>query len=293
MVYSNVDAVNRINISSVDIVDEPVNVLLVNARSGENKDPQNCRAHRHTFFEIHYVAKGNLTYEVDENNIDVSEDRFILITPGQMHRVFAHSDDYVKFSVAFEIDSNSEIYNILSSKRKKVFKVPYDIKAGFGFITQQADRRGAYCEMLIKKRINEMVYVLADQLSNGGSAKKKDCFDDRLLQAKKYIEDNSNEFLNCRDVARYCGVSPKQLGRIFQKYANQTVLDYIHVQKISDACKRLVNTDDLQETISKGLGFSSVHYFNKFFAQQVGMTPDEYRKNSRYGKYGERQEEEK
>ncbi|MBQ7976848.1 MAG: AraC family transcriptional regulator, partial [Clostridia bacterium] len=274
-----IDAVNKINIYGVDIFDKLVNILFVLARSGENRDPQKCRSHNHTYFEIHYVAKGNMLYEVDNASVEVSAGQYIIVTPRQVHRVLDHSDDYIKYSVAFEIEKNCEIYSLFNSKRKRIFQITTDLKNGFDFVTRQANKRGAYCEFLIKKRLNEMVYIIADQLANGKGLKvNKEFSDDRLLKAKKYIEDNSNIFFSCNEVAQYCGISTKQLGRLFQKYRNESLLEFIHVQKISDARKLLLNTDELQETISKNLGFSSVHYFNKFFLHEVGMTPDDYRK---------------
>jgi AraC-like DNA-binding protein len=73
-------------------------------------------------------------------------------------------------------------------------------------------------------------------------------------------------------------LSPKQLGRLFEKYEGKTVLEFIHEQKINSAKQLLLESDELQETISKKLGFSSVHYFNKFFISHTGMTPSKYRK---------------
>jgi len=279
MDYTCIDAINRVNISDVDISSEFVNVLFVYARSGANRDPQKCRCHKHTYFEIHYVAEGNMIYEVDDTSVDVLSGHYILVTPCQSHRVIDHSDDYVKFSLAFEVDHESELYSLFDSKRKKFFEITPDLISGFDFVIHQAEQRGAYSELLIKKRLNEMVYLIAEQLVKGKPTKLCKAFsDDRLLKAKKYIEDNSHVFFSCNEVAQYCGISTKQLGRLFQKYRNESLLEFIHVQKISDARRMLINTDELQETISRELGFSSVHYFNKFFLHEVGMTPDDYRK---------------
>ncbi len=290
MDYTCIDAINRVNISDVDISDEFVNVMFVYARSGANRDPQKCRCHNHTYFEIHYVAEGNMVYEVDDTSVDVLAGQYILITPRQLHRVIVHSDDYVKFSLAFEVDMKSELYDVFNNKGKKCFDITPDLVRGFNFVTRQAERRGAYCELIIKKRLNEMVYLIAEQLAKGKTSKLCKVFaDDRLLKAKKYIEDNSHVFFSCNEVAQYCGISTKQLGRLFQKYRNESLLEFIHVQKISDARRMLINTDELQETISRELGFSSVHYFNKFFLHEVGMTPDDYRR--KHGRLKNRRKE--
>ena len=40
----------------------------------------------------------------------------------------------------------------------------------------------------------------------------------------------------------------------------------------------IVDTDELFDTISQRLGFSSVNYFGKFFMKHTGITPGDFRK---------------
>ena len=101
--------------------------------------------------------------------------------------------------------------------------------------------------------------------------------DDRVLSAKKYIEDNPDIFFTCAEVASYCQLSTKQLGRLFNKYEGMGLLEYIHNTKIKQAKELLLHTDDSQTNIAKKLGFLDTQYFGKFFQREVGKTPAVFR----------------
>ena len=102
--------------------------------------------------------------------------------------------------------------------------------------------------------------------------------DIRLLRAKQFIADNAHVFLGCEDVANYCYISTKQLSRIFLKYEDVTLLQYIHKEKIREAEGMLKVRENSMQEISEALGFSSVYYFHAFFTKYTGVTPGQYRR---------------
>ncbi len=276
----NIEAINRLNISNIDTgADDPA-ILWIAGANSSNRDTLTFRFHTHTFFEIHFITEGNILYGFENGDILVEKGKFILISPNQIHRVVSHSESFFKITVAFELSQNSDIYAIINGNKKKIIEIPEDIQKDLDFILFRAQIRSNYSEILIQKRTSEIIYLLADSMPHQKTLPPKiKSSDDRVLKAKKYIEDNSNIFFTCNEVARYCKLSAKQLGRLFEQYEGKTVLEFIHEQKIISAKRLLLESDDLQETICKKLGFSSVHYFNKFFISHTKMTPSEYRKS--------------
>ena len=279
MELTKIFAINRLNISSVDMCDKFADVKFIIARSGANRDPQIRRKHNHKYFQLHYILQGSIVYEIEGNIVDALEGNVVVVPSGHYHSVINQSSDYIKVTVSFNANVDSDIYSILNVSNNYLHKMTPDIFSGIEFVTEQANKCGSFSEMLIKKRLTEMVYILADRLSTGKSKSNENEFsDDRLLKAITYIEDNPGVFFKCYEVAHHCGISSKQLGRLFKKYRNESFLDFIHAQKIGDACQRLLNTDKKVEIIAQELGFSSINYFSKFFIFEVGMPPTEYRK---------------
>lgn len=54
--------------------------------------------------------------------------------------------------------------------------------------------------------------------------------------------------------------------------------DYVNSLRISEACRRLIYTDESITDISTRVGFNTLRTFNRAFVKQMGMTPSEYRK---------------
>ena len=130
---------------------------------------------------------------------------------------------------------------------------------------------------MIKNRLCEIIYTVAES-SAVRNAVPTSPYDTRMIKAKKYIEDNPQIFMTCEEVASYCNLSVKQLGRLFLQYENVSLLAFIHGQKIEEAKRMIKESDELFESISEKLGFSSVNYFGKFFTKHTGVTPGDYRR---------------
>lgn len=57
--------------------------------------------------------------------------------------------------------------------------------------------------------------------------------------------------------------------------------DYINSLRVSNACKRLLNSDRTITEISDDVGFNTLRTFNRAFVKQMGMPPSEYRRNKK------------
>ncbi|MBQ7334850.1 MAG: AraC family transcriptional regulator [Clostridia bacterium] len=275
----HIEAINKINLSDLPRADRVFSVLWIMAAGEHNKSTQSFYFHIHTFYEIHLILQGSIVYGFEGGNVTVSKDQFLLILPMQAHRVVETSPDFVKVTLAFEVCDNPSLDTALERKSKKLFRTGEEILDGMEMIVRRADQKSAYSDLIIAQRLDEILYLILEAISVPAPLfEHTRGYDDRLLKAKKYIEDNPGMFFTCNEVADYCRISPKQLGRLFRKYEKQSVLAFIHAQKIEAAKHLLRNTDTLQETISRSLGFSNVQYFNKFFIRHTGMTPSEYRR---------------
>ena len=276
MKNATIDALNKVSIPSEQIFGSHPNVLWMNAACAENKFTLNLKPHNHTFFEMHIVISGSIVYRFNDGDVRVCESNILLITPHTIHCIPEESEDFQKMTVAFEVDDSAELNSILQSKNKCALPMDDDLKETLAFIIRKAKNKSVCSDTMIKNRLCEMVYTIAE--STGARPSATESYDTRLLKAKKFIEDNQHIFLTCDEVARYCNLSTKQLGRLFLQYENTSLLAFIHGQKIEEAKRLVLETDELFDTISENLGFSSVNYFGKFFTKHTGITPGDFRR---------------
>lgn len=275
MKNAGIEAINKITIPEQDMFEGSPRILWVNAACHENKFTLNLKPHNHTFFEMHIIISGSIVYRFNDRDVTVGGGQMVFIPPHVIHCIPYQSEDFQKMTVAFEAEG--ELNSILYDKRKRAIDIGDDGMASIDFIFRRAKIRTLCSELLIKNRLREMIYTVAETASIKPILPANP-YDTRIIKARKYIEDNPHIFLSCDEVARYCNLSAKQLGRLFLQYEGVSLLAFIHGQKIEDAKRMIRDTDDLFETISERLGFSSVNYFGKFFTKHTGLTPGEFRR---------------
>lgn len=274
----NVDALNKVSISQVAISGLAFRVKWMMATDARNPDTLNCRFHNHAFFELHILTSGKLSYGFDDATLSLCGGEFCIVSPKCRHKVTDYSRNIGKLTVAFEVDESSPMFKGFETAEKKRFAIDDDVEKSICDILRLCESKNGYKSELIVLSLCSLLFKAAKSAGIENTYVQEVC-DDRVLKAKKYIEDNTDILFTCAEVASYCRMSEKQLGRLFAKYENISLLEYIHKKKIEQA-KWLVEQGGLSHRkIAEVLGFSSVQYYGKFFLRLAGITPEQYRKN--------------
>lgn len=240
---------------------------------------QTQKEHRHSFFELHFVLSGEMRYRIKGETVAVKNGQLLLIPPAELHRVSDYSADFLKFSVAFSMPREEELYDALYKVSGQALALSDGMRESLDRCFDESRRDTVYSPLIIRSRFFEILYALSGFHEKKRTVRESGKADIRLIKAKQFIEDNAHTFLGCEDVAGYCYISVKQLNRIFMRYENMTLLAYIHREKIASAEKLLRDDRYSLQEISDLLGFSSVYYFHAFFSRHAGVAPGEYRKN--------------
>ena len=100
----------------------------------------------------------------------------------------------------------------------------------------------------------------------------------RLIQPQvlERLGDNS---LTVGSIARRCGLSPKQVQRLFE-HAGTTFTEFVLEQRLLLARRLLSGAGNRQDkigTIAYTAGFGDLSYFNRAFRGRFDMTPSEWR----------------
>ena len=77
--------------------------------------------------------------------------------------------------------------------------------------------------------------------------------------------------------ARKMKMQPSALCRLVKKESGHTAMEIINRTLIMDAKTQLRTENTPVKDIALGLGFNNAAFFNKFFKQHTGVTPQEYR----------------
>ena len=100
-----------------------------------------------------------------------------------------------------------------------------------------------------------------------------------------FIKSLNNPQLSANDIKELQAKLPysySNLTRLFKKYTNQTITQYVNNIKLQHAKELLSTTNMTTLMITNALGFESVSHFNHLFKKQFNTTPTQYRKLGLY-----------
>ncbi len=79
-------------------------------------------------------------------------------------------------------------------------------------------------------------------------------------------------------LAQNCGISPQYLCTIFERQTGSTIWKFIRRERMEEACMLLGCSEMSGAEICNYVGFGTQSYFIKAFKQEIGITPNQYRK---------------
>ena len=91
-----------------------------------------------------------------------------------------------------------------------------------------------------------------------------------------HMDENKTQNLSFSQVCRFSAQSATNLKTIFKAETGYGVMEYYRLLKIEAAKTMLREGKGNITQIADKLGYTSVHYFSRYFKQATGMTPSEY-----------------
>lgn len=97
-------------------------------------------------------------------------------------------------------------------------------------------------------------------------------------QAIQYIEWYLLSDITPNDIASYLHISPPYLRKIFAKYCNCSLRDYLLQKKLRYAADQLSVTQCTVLAAANAIGYNDCAQFSKMFKKHFGVSPGEYKK---------------
>lgn len=257
--------------------------------------------HRHDFYTIYWIRKGQLEHTIDTVTHVVKKNTLFLLAPGQVHRMhfsekvdgymIAFNDSFMclrghagatnpginsklffnnQFSsvITLNPEDEKELEWILRSMVKELQERPTDYEGALQLLLHyfliQASRLGGKC-----------VVPAPEQHAAHNSS--------LFLQFKTLIEEQYGQLKNVSDYAGLLHIKPVLLNEISKQLSGITAGEHIRNRVILEAQRYLYNTDLTAKEIAYKLGFDDPHYFSRFFKKYTTQSPSEFREAARAG----------
>lgn len=99
----------------------------------------------------------------------------------------------------------------------------------------------------------------------------------RIEQIDRHVRENLGREIKQVDVAGLVGLTPHAFSRFFRRATGQTFVGFVNRLRISEACRRLLETNDGITEIAFGCGYWSIANFNRQFLNLKGVNPSRFR----------------
>ncbi len=104
----------------------------------------------------------------------------------------------------------------------------------------------------------------------------------RISMVEDYISLHYRDDLKLSKLADVVSMTPTSLCHIFNRYHNKRISDIIVETRIQHAKEMLKSTNLKIRFVAYECGFNTLTNFNRLFKRLTGMTPTEYKNNTKY-----------
>ena len=240
--------------------------------------------HTHTCTEIFYVVGGMGKFQIEELTLSVSVDDMVIVNPNVEHTEVSFNASPLEYIVmgveGLEFaagESGDDRYRLVNCGGGREDTLYY-LRAMLAEIENKAIGYDLVCqdllEVLVVRLMRRTDFSLAPAAS--GTRTSKEC-----AAVRRYIDSHFKESLSLDVLAEVAHVNKYYLVHTFSKEYGISPINYLISRRIAESKQLLSDTDHSLSQISHMLGFSSPSYFSQSFRKLEGVSPMEYRRQSK------------
>ena len=273
----------------------PVNSRFFLAFRHEQAESQFQRFHAHQGLELLFIHEGRGVVEVEGRSYSLEGGSWFCFQPYQLHKLLVQAGDapYIRTNLTFDprqLEPYLEPYpklkgflRYLSRGTLPTSKYSFEDSPITWLLESHAQ---AVNEPGVEGEESRSLFLLSLlrqlQLSAAGCGDLPE--EDWSFRKPAHIEvimdwmeEQFREPFRLDRLAGDLHLSPCYVSHLFKQFTGTTLIDYIAVRRISEACALLGHSDKSVSQIAREVGGLSAPYFSKLFKRHKGITPLDYR----------------
>ena len=249
--------------------------------------------HSHDYYELVTFVEGEINYVCESSVYSPKRGDVIIIPPGKFHMsklkgerthykrhvfyLYPNAFDAVGASLAdILIRTNEGVHFSLSSREREEELLSLTEKLS----STLKNRGDGLSRALAFGYIIEIFCLLnRKDIRHSGESER---LPENILALQQYLDAHYTEIDSVSEVAEHFFYSREYVSRLFKKYYDTTILDYIHKLRISKSRTLIAEGMPIID-VCYAVGFSSLSTFIRAFRTATDMTPSEYRRIVRSG----------
>jgi AraC family transcriptional activator of pobA len=251
------------------------------------------RAHRHSFYHLVLFTKGAGNHTIDFENFPVKPFQIYFMIPGQVHKwnfdgvvdgyVVNFSENFFR-SFLLRSDYLQNFVFFSGIPTDAVVDLPYalrpEIVALFEKLVEVSEGSQKMGLDLAKTILLQIFIQIATQGSAYQQGNQTSYNYTLLKNFQKLIDVNFTTLKLPKEYAELLFITPNHLNALCKEALNISAGAVIRNRVVLEAKRLLINLDLTITEIAYRLGFADNSYFTKFFKKQIGITPEDFRKEN-------------
>lgn len=244
--------------------------------------------HLHDLVEIYIYISGDVDFIVEENYISLKTGDIIITTPNVLHTpIIKSSMTYERFYIGIPLNAfsfinrgqnplafitqNKTLISASDHKSNHIISILNHISS---LLQNKNDNNFFLVYSYLLQFLNSLnsLFIVNEYDLDARTTNVPDIIKNVL----KYIDTSSKSIKSVKDLAKIFYVNPSYLSSLFSDTTHVTLKQYLTQKKISEA-KNLLSGQLSISDIAYECGFSSCSHFISVFKKITGITPREYR----------------
>lgn len=239
------------------------------------------RAHGVPYFQWFSCVKGFGELLLGQEKYHITKGQGFLIYANQPHTYQALSDDWTLHIIAFYGPVCSAILQTLQMSHSGAyhFSDPTVFEYHIQKLLQICEHPSSDSPLLASRECYDFLLHLSrcmTQTYQFSTAQENPL----VLTVMSWLEDNYSRPVSLDELADVLNLSKDYLCTLFKKNTGETIIHCLTGIRIGHARQLLLQYPEKRVVdIARLCGFSSPSYFGNVFKEQIGMAPEQYRKN--------------
>ncbi|MDE6016352.1 MAG: AraC family transcriptional regulator [Acetatifactor sp.] len=155
------------------------------------------------------------------------------------------------------------------------------VKRMFGEMLYEYEKGTEYTEVILQGMLFRLFTTIWEERLPGSAVYFRTPLSEKIIRSLYIIEQNYDCKLTLEKLARESGLSVSYFSRLFSEQLGMSFTDYLSDVRIRHAQSLLAQTDKTIMEIALETGFCHGDYLATQFKAKTGMTPSQFRRNSR------------
>ncbi|MBW5444627.1 helix-turn-helix domain-containing protein [Cohnella sp. CFH 77786] len=250
--------------------------------------------HWHDHIEWIYVRQGTARIQVDASFETLSQGELVFVNSKQLHGTDWLSEDAKLLCIVFNealvrgsgLDVTEHHYFLpylhqrseWPAVMRKDHPITGEIGEAFARLVEEFGRKAPGYELLVKAellRIFGLYFRYAEQSARQNSSLIRQS--NEFAALLHMIRDRYDQAISVKEAAEFVRLSPNHFCRVFKQLTGKTLVEYVHLLRINEAERLLLDTDWPVTEIAGRVGFPNLTYFGRVFKKLKSVSPSAVR----------------